>query len=199
MKKFLLIFMLTGVSLFAATTRGLLKQANEAFYAKDYQKAAEILTRALQIADKRIHFRIYNNRGVAYKNLKAYDKAMNDFLMAVRLAPRYTNAYNNIGTLYLRRKEYARAIEIFDQVLQMKPHHFSALYNIACVHSLENRKSAAVKYLIRARRALIRQGRSLQILYMEAKRDPDLRNLKGYPPFEKLMRQIEKRLSIQHT
>ncbi len=42
----------------------------------------------------------YYNRGIAYKNLKDYRRAIEDYDQALRLDPDYVKAYNNRGYAY---------------------------------------------------------------------------------------------------
>jgi len=60
----------------------------------------------------------YYNRGNAYYEMGAYDKAMADYDKTIERAPGLLYAYNNRGLLYYRKGEYERAIEDFSQALK---------------------------------------------------------------------------------
>ena len=47
---------------------------------------------------------IYNNRGLIYKELGQYDKAVEEFMKTVFLDLNYAKAYNNIGVVYYIQK-----------------------------------------------------------------------------------------------
>jgi tetratricopeptide (TPR) repeat protein len=70
-----------------------------------------------------------NNRGIAYASEKQYDRAIEDYSQAIRLAPGYWEAFNNSGIAYESEKEYDRAIEEYTQVIRLEPsnaHAFSS-------------------------------------------------------------------------
>ena len=53
---------------------------------------------------------IYNNIGVIYKELRQYDRAIEEFLRAIYLNPNYAKPYNNIGVVYYAKKDFPGAI-----------------------------------------------------------------------------------------
>ncbi len=63
--------------------------------------------------------RIYGNRGVTYRNLDDYPRAIEDFNRAISLDPRYFWAYGNRGITYRTMKKYAQALEDFNQALAL--------------------------------------------------------------------------------
>jgi tetratricopeptide (TPR) repeat protein len=63
----------------------------------------------------------YNNRGVAYKNLGEYRRAIQDYDQALRLDPGYAVVYSNRGVAYGDLGEYRRAIQDHDQALRLDP------------------------------------------------------------------------------
>ena len=68
-----------------------------------------ILTVPLQIGLKAIELKpdyaeAYNNRGVAHGNKGNFDRAIEDFNIAMQLKPDYADAYNNRGEAYNRQR-----------------------------------------------------------------------------------------------
>jgi tetratricopeptide (TPR) repeat protein len=53
----------------------------------------------------------YNGLGLAYYNLRDYDRAIGEFEMAIALYPEYAVALNNMGNAFLREGIYDRAID----------------------------------------------------------------------------------------
>jgi lipoprotein NlpI len=43
----------------------------------------------------------FNNRGLAYADLKQFKKAIQDYNQAIELDPEYTHAFNNRGLAYM--------------------------------------------------------------------------------------------------
>ncbi len=198
MKKYILIFFLTGsVAAGAATPGELFHQGNEAGRRKDYREAVRLYTASLQGIDSAKRYFVYNNRGLAYRHLKEPGKAMKDLMQALALKPGYAPGYNNIGILYMDRGDFKKALELFNQSLAYSRHYHLAYYNIACVYSLQKKRANAVRYLKKAARSLRVRRIPLQKLHQEMIGDPQLKNLKGYPPFEKFFQEVEKSLKMQ--
>ncbi len=76
----------------------------------------------------------YNNRGLAYYELKQYRKAIQDYDQAIRLDARYAAAFNNRGNSYYELADYQHALADFNQSLQLKPHYAKAHFNRGLVY-----------------------------------------------------------------
>jgi formylglycine-generating enzyme required for sulfatase activity/tRNA A37 threonylcarbamoyladenosine biosynthesis protein TsaE len=79
----------------------------------------------------------YNNRGVAYYNLKEYQKALNDFNKAIELDCNFKSAYLNRGSSCFNMKDYKKAIEDYDKAILLDP---------KCESSFKYRKIAFTKF-----------------------------------------------------
>src|SRR6266568_6181403 len=66
---------------------------------------------------------IYRKRGFAYKRLKAYKRAIEDYDRAIDLLPDYTRAYASRGSAYRSLKEYERAIADYNHALEFWPNY----------------------------------------------------------------------------
>lgn len=71
----------------------------------------------------------YNNRGLAYYELRQYQKAISDFNQAIKLDREYAAAYNNRGNSYYELSEYQLALRDFNQSLKLKPNYAKAYLN----------------------------------------------------------------------
>lgn len=99
---------------------------------KDPQKAVDYWGRA--ITSKQNTAEAYNNRGLAYHELKQYDKAIRDYNQAIRLAPAQVAAYNNRGNSYYEMDEYQLALADFNQSLKRKQDYAKAHLNRGLVY-----------------------------------------------------------------
>jgi Tetratricopeptide repeat/TPR repeat len=76
----------------------------------------------------------YNNRGLAFYNLKLYQQAIEDFSQALRLNPQYAEALNNRGNAFYALDQYERAEADFNQSLRLKPNYSKAHLNRGLVY-----------------------------------------------------------------
>jgi protein O-mannosyl-transferase len=70
----------------------------------------------------------YNDRGEVYLQRKEYDKAMEDFNMAIKIEPNFM-AYTNRGKVYEETKEYDKAIADYNQAIKVEPSRMEAYIN----------------------------------------------------------------------
>lgn len=71
--------------------------ANGVAYADAYQ---DIQKYTAQIAQNHFDAEAYNERGLAYKNLGQYERAIQDYSKAIQLNKGYAKAYYNRGNAY---------------------------------------------------------------------------------------------------
>ena len=73
-------------------------------------KAIDDYTRAIELDPK--DTKAYYNRGLAYSNLRQYQKAIDDYTRTIELDPKFaTIAYYNRGTVYDELRQYQKAID----------------------------------------------------------------------------------------
>ncbi|CAG8568070.1 8265_t:CDS:10, partial [Acaulospora morrowiae] len=84
-------------------------QGNAAFSAKEYVKAIELFTKAIEV-DPSNHV-LYSNRSASYASLKQYDKALEDANRTIELKKDWPKGYSRKGAALhgLGRREEARA------------------------------------------------------------------------------------------
>jgi tetratricopeptide (TPR) repeat protein len=99
---------------------------------KNPKMAVDYWSRA--ISHKQNTAEAFNNRGLAYHELKQYDSAIQDFSQAIKLDPAQVAAYNNRGNSYYERNEYQLALADFNQSLQRKPDYAKAHLNRGLVY-----------------------------------------------------------------
>lgn len=63
----------------------------------------------------------YNGLGLAYYNMRQYDRAIAQFERAVALHPSYGSAFNNLGNAFYQKGLYDRAIEAQTRAIALEP------------------------------------------------------------------------------
>jgi hypothetical protein len=94
---------------------------------KDPNEAVDYWNRA--ISSRQNTAIAYSNRGLAYHELKQYQRAVKDYNAAIKRDPDYAAAYNNRGKAYYELAEYQLALNDFNQILKLKPQHAKAHLN----------------------------------------------------------------------
>ena len=72
--------------------------------------------------------KVFNNRGIAYRNKGEYDRAFQDFNQAIKLNPQFAFAFNSRGIAYQSKGQYDCAIEDYDQAIKLNP-QFAFAFN----------------------------------------------------------------------
>ena len=85
---------------------------------KDFETSATIRPSAVA----------YNNIGVVHRNKKNFRLAVDNFIKATRLDPKYFLAWENLGELYLTSKQYEDSISHLAYALELNPNSARALY-----------------------------------------------------------------------
>src|SRR6266568_2214604 len=100
-------------------------------YQKVIQNADRIITLNAKFSSLASHSNLakaYNNRAITYRNLKQYERAIDDFNHTLDIKFGNTLAYYNRGITYYLLKEYQRAIRNFDSALELNPKDTSAYF-----------------------------------------------------------------------
>jgi tetratricopeptide (TPR) repeat protein len=92
------------------------------FYQGRYETALESFRRAQALVPE--NYKVHNNLGAANANLGYYDRAIENFLSSVQIAPNYV-AFTNLGTIYLRRGDFAGAVDMYRRALQLNGSEYS--------------------------------------------------------------------------
>ncbi len=90
------------------------KRANYHFQKKDYEKALNFYSEAIE---KQPEFAdAYNNRGVLYETKLELPMAVKDFERAVEIDPSFSQAKINLASAYSQLQKYTAADEIFNSL-----------------------------------------------------------------------------------
>jgi Flp pilus assembly protein TadD len=91
------------------------------------QLALDYWNRVIQAQPERSE--AYNNRGLAFYEIKRYQQAIQDYSRAIELNAEQEKAYNNRGNAYYALEEYQLALNDFNHSLQLQPNYSKARLN----------------------------------------------------------------------
>jgi Flp pilus assembly protein TadD len=114
----------------------------------DPQKALGYWTKAIRKNPKSSE--AYNNRGLAYYNLKRYQQAVKDYSQAIRMNPEDAIAYNNRGNAYYEMMKYEPAESDYNKSLTINPQYANAYMNRGLVYYQMDKTDQACADLERA-------------------------------------------------
>lgn len=93
-------------------------QGNAAFSAKDFTKAAELFSKAIEVSSTPNHV-LHSNRSACFASLKQFDKALADAKKTVEINPTWPKGYSRVaaaefglGQLDDAEKSYSKALEL---------------------------------------------------------------------------------------
>ncbi|KAH3686488.1 hypothetical protein WICPIJ_002527 [Wickerhamomyces pijperi] len=105
-------------------------QGNAAFVAKDFTKAVEFFTKAIEASPSANHA-LYSNRSGAYTSLKQFDKALEDALKTIEINPTWAKGYNRAGAAYYGLGEFLKSKEYYEKTLEIDPSNAQAKSEIS--------------------------------------------------------------------
>jgi tetratricopeptide (TPR) repeat protein len=95
--------------------------------------------------------RIYNNIGEAYHEKKQLRKAIENYLISIRLSPSSSlDAYGNIGSMYADLGEYEKAIQVYSQLLMIDRNDAITYASRGRVYYLQGQYNKAIEDLTTA-------------------------------------------------
>ncbi|KAI0630342.1 Metallo-dependent phosphatase-like protein [Trametes polyzona] len=94
-------------------------EANKAFIAHDFNRAAELYTQAIE--KNPLDATLWCNRAYARIKLEEHGYGLSDATTAIELDPKYAKAYYRRATCYLQTLKYKQAIADFKKLLTLEP------------------------------------------------------------------------------
>ena len=112
----------------AASAESLARRGNSAYAKKDFPKAYEYYSKALEKSPK--NKKIIFNRGAAYYRMEDYGKAAGEFEEAAK-NPKFKSAADyNAGNAYFKNSELPKAIAKYREAILAAPRDQNAKYNL---------------------------------------------------------------------
>jgi tetratricopeptide (TPR) repeat protein len=157
----------------------LMRKAEKLHQKGDLEGAIQAYNELITLAPNFIELKI--NLGGLYYEDKQYDLALDIYKKALAAAPGNAKLMNNIGSVLLAKNEVEPALKYFIQAHRISSDYVEPLYNMACAYARLKKNGAALSSL---RQACIMQPEAR----LWAKRDPDLKPLRGDKEFEEIVR-----------
>lgn len=110
---------------------------------KDYKKAIELYTQALQF--DRGNALCYSNRGFSYKEKGDNDQAVADFSEAIWLKPQTAKYYLQRGMTFHNQNKNKRAMDDYNECIKRDARNATAYFNRGIIHARLDDYKAAVK------------------------------------------------------
>jgi tetratricopeptide (TPR) repeat protein len=98
---------------------------------KNPRSAAELITRAIEIAPDRDYF--YNHLGLALNAMGNTDDAMDAFRSALAVNPQNPETYNMMGKVLREKGKTTEAIDAFRRAIDLDPEYIEACHNLGGV------------------------------------------------------------------
>lgn len=121
-----------------ADAAALKAQANAAFSAKDFEKASELYTKAIE-ADPTNHV-LFSNRSASKSSLKDYQGALEDAEKAIELDKSFVKGYVRKGAALHGLKKYEEAVFAYEEGLQVDPTNTALSKGLSDVKSILDRQ-----------------------------------------------------------
>lgn len=112
---------------------------------KKHEEALACFDKVIAI-DNKAYWAIYN-KGLAYKNLGEYDKAIKHYNKALSIYPSYKEAWDALGVVFLNLRNLEEAKRHLLYNVENHSYYANSFYNLACVYAVEGNKTQALQYL----------------------------------------------------
>ena len=140
------------------------------------QKQVESLLQLEDITEAKF---FYDRARGLHKDGRLRD-AEKSYLETLRIDPDHADALNNLGVIYIHERNYPDALARLEKSIRLKPEHFDPYYNLACLYAIKGDIELSLTNLSKA--VSIEQS-----VKEWARRDTDLKNLRGKPEYEELI------------
>ena len=106
---------------------------------KDYQKAIEVLSRAIQL--KPNYADAYHNLASSQTALYSQEKneeylkqAIDNYYLAIKYNPFLWQSHQNLGVIYFNIKQYDKAVEQLNKAIEINPSNLNLQYNLGIIY-----------------------------------------------------------------
>ncbi|MEX6505660.1 tetratricopeptide repeat protein [Jiella sp. M17.18] len=120
---------------------------------KNYQKAADALNKAIELAPKgeTSNWNLYYQRGIAYERMKQWDKAEPDFKKALQLSPNQPQVLNYLGYSWIDMNIHLKqGLDMIKTAVELRPNDGYIIDSLGWAYYKLGRYDDAVDELERA-------------------------------------------------
>ncbi|MGF1561367.1 MAG: tetratricopeptide repeat protein [Geminicoccaceae bacterium] len=124
---------LAGTALVQAAGLDDLERGTQAFKEGEHERAIALFTSAIESGDLDDQRRgiALTLRGVAYGNIEAYQRAIDDYTAALAVRPSSALAYTRRGVARINLGQFEQAVDDFERAIEIKPDNALARENLA--------------------------------------------------------------------
>lgn len=112
-------------------------QGNKYFAAKDFDKAIEEFTKAIEASPEPNHV-LYSNRSGSHASLKNFSKALEDAQKCVEINSSWAKGYNRVGAAHYGLGNYDDAKAAYSKALELDPGNAMAQSGLSSIESAES-------------------------------------------------------------
>jgi len=91
--------------------------------------------------------RLYNNMGFCHYRLKEYDQAIETYLKALHLDPKYLLCLNNISAVLIKQEKYKEACKYLHEAYLLNDKSIKVIFNLFVAYANLNQKPQAGTFL----------------------------------------------------
>lgn len=116
-------------------------EGNKYFTAKDFPKAIELFSKAIEASAEPNHV-LYSNRSACYASLKQFDQALKDAESCVGINATWAKGYNRVGAAQYGLGNLEDAKKAYSKALELDSANAMAQSGIKAVEDAENARNA---------------------------------------------------------
>lgn len=113
------------------------QQGNAAFAAKDYPKAIDLFTKAIEVSETPNHV-LYSNRSACYTSSKQFAEALKDAQECVKISPNWSKGYNRVGAAQFGLAQLDEAEQSYKKALELDSSNKAAKEGLEHVQSAKS-------------------------------------------------------------
>ena len=125
----------------ADTPQAMKAQAEHCDDARQYDCAIKLYSRVIQLAPDK---EVLDARGNAFLQTGAYDRALADYMEAIRLDPNYAQAFIDRGVSYYLKGDFEKAVADSSEAIRLNTTNSAAFSNRAAAYSKLKREDLAL-------------------------------------------------------